>query len=103
MESCDQWLACDDIEERIVVTHTNLGNGLGKSFSRASLDGTPGKKLESLTQWHLLCNKENAANSECLSNGLFSECAQSSACQGAISGQKTPLNLHSGEATEIDF
>jgi len=41
MENCDQWLACDDIEERIVVTHTNLGNGLGKSFSRASLDGTP--------------------------------------------------------------
>jgi len=41
MESCDQWLACDDIEKRIVVTHTNLGNGLGKSFSRASLDGTP--------------------------------------------------------------
>ena len=43
MESCDQWLACDDIEKRIVVTHTNLGNGLGKSFSRASLDGRPGK------------------------------------------------------------
>jgi len=41
MESCDQWLACDDIEERIVVTHTNLGNGLGKSFSKASLDGVP--------------------------------------------------------------
>lgn len=41
MRNCRPWLDCDEIEENIQLTHKDVGNGLGKSFSKAVLDGMP--------------------------------------------------------------
>jgi len=41
MRNCRPWLDCDEIEEKIQLTHADVGNGLGKSFSKAVLEGLP--------------------------------------------------------------
>ena len=39
MKNCQPWLDCDAIEEQIQLTQKDVGNGLGKMFSKAELDG----------------------------------------------------------------
>lgn len=41
MRQCRPWLDCDEIEDNIELTHKDVGNGLGKSFSKAVLEGYP--------------------------------------------------------------
>lgn len=41
MRRCRPWLDCDEIEDNIELTHKDVGNGLGKSFSKATFDGMP--------------------------------------------------------------
>ena len=61
MQHCEPWLDCDAIEEQIQLTQKDVGNGLGKMFSKAEFDGqqvafirtredklTSGKNLASL-------------------------------------------------------
>ena len=39
MSQCRPWLDCDAIENTIQLTQKDVGNGLGKMFSKAELDG----------------------------------------------------------------
>ena len=39
MKHCQPWLDCDLIEEQIQLTEKDVGNGLGKMFSKAEYDG----------------------------------------------------------------
>ena len=39
MSYCQPWLDCNAIEDQIKLTQKDVGNGLGKMFSKAELDG----------------------------------------------------------------
>jgi len=39
MNHCRPWLDCSNIEDTIQLTQKDVGNGLGKMFSKAELDG----------------------------------------------------------------